>query len=185
MVLLKDSFSQRYSNFLFNFFYSTQCLVSAKSDSVQFMSTRSPTLCRISQQGVRLRAVLVSAKSRISRISPRIFQQNHLACLVFIRGQVVSVHEKNANKSRDTSTLSCLLIFLKVLTDELWNVEVPLGATVVTSHHHQQPWWTDYNCQPHWSVLYTPDTFATIEMKNYSKIFFVNLTKNLRNSQIF
>ena len=63
MVLLKDSFSQRYSNFKFNFFYSTQCLVSAKSDSVQFMSTRSPTLCRISHQGVRLREVLVSAKS--------------------------------------------------------------------------------------------------------------------------
>ena len=53
----------------------------------------------------------------------------------------------------------------------MWNVEVTLGATILTSHHHKQPWWTDYNCQPHWSVLYRPDTFATIEMMTYLKIF--------------
>ena len=53
----------------------------------------------------KLRAVLVSAKSLISQISPRkqIFQQNHNGMLIRGPGGFDS-WEKNAKKSRDTIT---------------------------------------------------------------------------------
>ena len=59
----------------------------------------------VKQCEVRLRAVLVSAESLISRISrqKRIFQQSRFS--LFIRGPA---GEKNVKKSRDTATLKNL-----------------------------------------------------------------------------
>ena len=63
------------------------------------------TPCSVNQCEVRLRAVLVSAESLISRISrqKRIFQQSRFS--LFIRGPA---GEKNVKKSRDTATLKNL-----------------------------------------------------------------------------
>ena len=63
--------------------------VSMKFDSAQCYSAWSPTPRSVSQHGGRLHAVLVSAESLISRISPqkRIFQHNHFSLFIWGPGE--------------------------------------------------------------------------------------------------